>query len=240
MANNPNDLSGAPVLLMTRPQKAAERFVAELDPNLRDAANIVYSPVLEIKSTGAVPVFDQFSGFIFSSAQVFGFLPAGQGRTCFCVGAQTAAQARTCGWRVAGVFDTAEQLVAGIETTLEPLLHISGLHRRGEIAERLTAKGIRTEVTVVYRQDPKDLSVTAHEVLSSGVPVVLPVFSPRSAQILAASGANLVRCHLIVMSPAVAEPLEEKRVGSLIVLPAPRGDQMRKAVENMLRDPTLP
>lgn len=216
-------------LLLTRPADASTRFAA------RFKANVVISPLLRIVSTGAQLPENYQDGVIFTSANAVNRAGNGHGRDAFCVGEHTATMAAQAGWHIAQTALTADELVSIMNTPRE-LVHLCGQHRRGEVAERLNRKGFTVKPLVVYDQQPLNLTKEAHAALSEGV--VAPVFSPRTAAILALQDANLSRAHVVAFSPAVAEPLAHKGAASLNILPEPRGELMVRAVENLLLNGT--
>jgi uroporphyrinogen-III synthase len=60
------------------------------------------------------------------------------------------------------------------------LLHVRGEHSRGDIAGRLSRQ---VDEAVAYRQASVPLSEKAREILAGKHAVILPLFSPRTAQL---------------------------------------------------------
>jgi uroporphyrinogen-III synthase len=87
-----------------------------------------------------------------------------------------------------------------------PLIHLHGEHTRGDVAKRLNSAGIETHEAVIYRQEALPLSAEVIALIGGADPVVLPLYSPRSAALVGAGisrvGPNV---RAIAMSPAVAE-----------------------------------
>ena len=160
-----------PMLLLTRPRPGAERF-AKLMKGWRS----VISPVLRI-----VPVdhdgdiLAQAQGLVFTSAHAVPAAGPGRGRPALCVGAQTARQARDAGFEVTEGAGTADSLLPLIEGASVQLIHPHGRH----LARMLPVPGV-----VVYDQLVIDLSEKARGLLMGKAPVILPVFSPRTALVL--------------------------------------------------------
>lgn len=240
MANNAIATRQKRALLLTRPRQSANAFLAQLDQDALASVTVIISPLIEIVSTGYTPDLSEFAGMIFTSAHVFDHIEVGKGQDAYCVGAKTAKLAQAHGWNVVAYFETADDLVAHIKASRPPLIHLAGAHRRGEIAARLTKHGTSTEAAVVYDQVALALSDDAQEVLVSGIPVVVPLFSPRSAELFAHNADNLAQTHVFAMSDAVADELAESKPRSLQIARAPTADEMRIGVENLLRRPTLP
>jgi uroporphyrinogen-III synthase len=102
----------------------------------------------------------------------------------------------------------AETLVAGLhgENPPTPLLHLRGEHSVGDVASRLTKGGLDCREQVIYRQSPLGLTDEANTVLASKALIILPIFSPRSARLLAEQCQN-AKARLVIgwMSDAVRE-----------------------------------
>lgn len=241
MANNAHhQMYDRPALLLTRPQSSAQAFVAQLDLSVVAGVSVVISPLLEIAPTHAAFDLSGYQGVIFTSAHAVGCVDMGNGLNAYCVGARTAEVAQARGWDVKLVAQTADDLVSKINGAAGPLLHIAGAHRRGEVAGRLTALGIRTDVTIVYEQLPQTLSAVALELLNSSAQIIAPLFSPRTAAIFADQVPSTAELHIVAMSEAVASALGKIVPKTLMIAPAPTGAEMRRSVENLLLGTTLP
>lgn len=109
-------------------------------------------------------------------------------RLAFCVGDATAQAAQGLGMQAESAAGDAEALLALVQAHRPegPLLHACGRETRGDLAARLTAAGLPCTECVVYDQRPRPLSPEAVAALLGPAPVVMPVFSPRSAALLAA------------------------------------------------------
>lgn len=114
-------------------------------------------------------------GFVFTSAHAIPSAGPGRGRLAICVGSRTGELARQAGFAVIEGNGFAESLLPLIAAAEIPLLHPHGRH----LARDLPVEGI-----VVYDQLPLALSKAAHGLLTGTRPIVLPLFSPRSAHIL--------------------------------------------------------
>lgn len=161
-----------PTLLLTRPEDDSRRVARRI------GWPAVISPVLRI-----VPVpFDadrlaRAGGLVFTSAHAISAAGPGRGRPAYCVGARTAERARAAGFSaIAGPGDAAG-LLPLIAAATVPLLHPHGRH----VAQALPVPGI-----VVYDQQPQALTDEAQALLGGDRPVVLPLYSPRSARLLGA------------------------------------------------------
>ncbi|MFT6676862.1 MAG: uroporphyrinogen-III synthase [Sulfitobacter sp.] len=233
-----------PSLLLTRPRHSAERVLARLNPAALAGWDVVISPLLAIIplefSADQTPV----TAAVFSSANALAFVPDGGGRPAYCVGEQTSAAAQARGWRVKITAQTADDLADGLIAQMQddqgPLTHFAGRHRRGDIAQRLTAAGLPTQVIEVYDQQLHHLSTAAQARVQGRARVLVPLFSPRTAGHFAAELINPQNVLVLAMSSAVADALGEVPDIMVQIAPAPTGKEMLNALEKQLRDHSLP
>ena len=197
-------------VLLTRPARANAEFATAL----RDALGpleIVESPLVEIVplDPGHWPGRDD--ALIFTSQNAVAVLAErqpGGGRRAYCVGERTAQAAREAGFdAVAGEGSVAE-LPEAIEAdgATAQLWYLHGKHRRGDLARALRDLGHRCECVEIYDQRARPLDEAVRARLAAGEAMVAPLFSPRTAGLLAAEvknmGANL---RVVALSEAVAE-----------------------------------
>lgn len=241
MANNADTPATDRALLMTRPKQAAEQFVARLDPTLISAVQIVHSPLLQIVPQQSKADPARYNAVIFTSATAVGFAGHGQGQHAFCVGARTAQAAQDSGWRVRIVAQDADALVEKLQAMpgTGPLLHLAGAHRRGEIATRLGNAGTPVDVSVLYDQALLPLNNAAKSLLAGKTPVIVPLFSPRTAVQFAKAAASSAPVHVVAISAAVAAPLDRLNGTEVRIVAAPTGDAMLQEVELLLRKDSL-
>lgn len=226
------------ILLLTRPAAASARTRARVLA-LRPGVRVVESPVLEIV---AVPVEPGSApaGLILTSengAEAAGALGFARGMRAWCVGARTAEVAREAGLQAASAEGDAEQLLRLIlsEPDAGPLLHLRGEHARGDIAPRLRAAGRQARDAVAYRQKERRLTAEARVALGGPEPVVLPLYSPRSAAILAAEGPFAAPLKVIAISAAAARPFEGvAEPAGIRVVAHPDGEAMLSAILDSL------
>jgi uroporphyrinogen-III synthase len=230
-----------PILLITRPKRGAERFIARLDPVLLTKVDVVLSPLLEIVPTQNPVDLDAATAVVFTSANAVSFCPQGQGRIAYCVGEQTAEAAIAHGWRSAFAARDADDLVARLTADApgSRLVHLAGKHRRGEIAARLTANGVQTDVVEVYDQVLLPLTTEAQAALASETRVLLPLFSPRTAGHFAAELQSVQNLQIVAISAAVVEALGENAPEDVIIAKAPTGKDMVHCIEKQLRTYSL-
>ncbi|WP_417523311.1 uroporphyrinogen-III synthase [Marinovum sp.] len=214
MANNP--AQDPPALLLTRPRADAESFLADLR-RVATPGRVVISPVLEIVATGDVPDMTGVTGLILTSTNGVRAYDGPRGLPAYCVGERTTQAAQAAGLRAEMAGETADQLVAHLGT-LRPkgrLMHLRGRHARGDVAARLAAQGLRVDETIVYDQVACGFTREARVLLDEERPVILPLFSPRSAEIVAGQAEARARLWIVALSPAVARcvsPLTPERL----------------------------
>ncbi|WP_406735829.1 uroporphyrinogen-III synthase [Thioclava sp. GXIMD4215] len=175
-----------PTLLLTRPAEANARFLAALR-----AAGVTLpalcSPLIEIEPLP--PANCPEGDLVFTSQQAVApfaaAFPRMQGRRAWCVGARTAEVARQAGYAVrvgAGQAKALEQQILA-EGGAGPFVHVCGDHLAHDLVGGLLAAGRQAFALQVYRQVPQRPTRQALALLSGETPVLVPVFSPRTAQI---------------------------------------------------------
>ena len=239
-ANNPGrSMSQArPTLLLTRPQDGSERFVASLDPELVERVQICISPLFEIVPTATALALEGARGLIFTSrngVRIASELSKNRDLPAFCIGVATTEYARGLGWVAETVGQDAETLKDTLRkhTPPGPLVHIRGVHSRGNIAAELSAQGIQTQERIVYDQVACDLTAKAQAILTGPGTIIAPIFSPRMAQLfIAALPERPIDC--VAISPAVAEVLAQHPTLRINVVKTPDAWSMREMMEKLL------
>lgn len=194
----------SPLILLTRPRAQSERFAKDL----AGLAETCIVPLQEIVGTGPVPELGDIRGLIFTSENAVRFFVAGtatRNLTAWCVGQRTAQAAAAAGMRVEVADGSADALVAQIQSAspASPLLHLHGHHTRGDVAARLTVAGVPTRAAELYDQRAINPDPPIAE-LTRGRQVLAPLFSPRSAQLLAHHvAAEPIAWHFACLSEAV-------------------------------------
>ena len=230
-----------PSLLLTRPKPSADAFVQTLDRTVIDGIEICISPLMEIRPRDTEVDLAGYTGVVFTSSNAVDLAPEGDRMPAFCVGRRTAEAATDKGWRVERIAQDADALVASLskDPVNGPLLHLAGKHRRGEIAERLSATGIVTKVADLYDQVLLPLSKEAREMLQGDSPVIVPLFSPRTAGQFAQQAPKSGNAVIIAMSEAVANAVRRLDVKELHIVQAPTAEDMRHSVEMLLGGDSL-
>jgi uroporphyrinogen-III synthase len=235
---------GNPVpVLLTRPLAQAQEFAAALTDRFGPEVCPLIVPLMAPEVLTPPLPRGPFAGVIFTSAT--GVLAAGAWpdlpRRAWCVGDRTAAEARKSGFDARSAGGDAAALVAAIRADPPQgrLLHLRGEDARGDIAATLTADGIATDEVIVYRQVPQPVTAAALALLQGDGPVILPLFSPRSATLFVqAAGVVRAPLHLVAISREV--PATELPHASLTVAGQPDGPGMLDAVGRALVLARLP
>jgi uroporphyrinogen-III synthase len=180
-------------LLLTRPVAQGTDFARKLERRLDGQVQIIFTPLLAPRFLAPDLPKGPFSGLILTSqtgVEAFrrlGSAKSGLPKHVYCVGARTASAAEDLGLLPVAVAEDAASLIAAI-TAAPPvgaLLHLQGRETRGRIVENLKSAGIDTDNAVIYAQDEQPLSAAAQSVLRRTDPVLVPLFSPRTASIFA-------------------------------------------------------
>lgn len=217
-----------PTVIVTRPKAQGEGFVEKLKAAWRQPTDVFLSPVIEIAflpiSTGPDAACDA----IFTSTNAVAAVANAdlqQGMTAWCVGAKTAEAAKKAGFNPFTGPGDAAGLVADIAAVgpKRALMHFRGAHTRVEICQQLRSQGLNCREMIVYDQRPLALSEPAKEQLMARGTVLLPLFSPRSAAILAQQGRFTARLHIVAMSDAVARAAQSLAPQSITI--AERSDE---------------
>lgn len=235
--------SRAPVVLLTRPAPQSQRFAQALQARL-PSVQVIVSPLMQTEWLHP-PLPDRpFHALILTSET--GAEAAGRLRatgtplpaTAFCVGPRTTEAARAAGFAAISADGDVHALAALIRAAHPqgPLLHIRGEDVAGNLTETLTNSGIETHSVTLYAQRPCPLSPAARTLLQAEGPVLVPLFSPRSAQILAQALPADVKAPLWIaaISPAAATEAQALTPARLTIAPHPDGGNMLHTVLQML------
>lgn len=223
-------------ILLTRPEGANQRFLEQLPAGQRAKLNIVASPLIRI--VGVPPVSEPLEGTaIFTSANGVKFAPDGAGQRAFCVGEATTRAAQASGWSAQMKGADANALVQQLlqERPTDSMVHYRGTHTRGDIAERLAKAGLTIRSQTVYDQQETPLSADAHEVLQGSNPVIVPLFSPRTARLFVVQSNAVSPLLVAAMSAQVAEDARPLHPAAVCVAAEPTMGAMVAAVEKLVR-----
>lgn len=228
-----------PYLLMTRPHEASEAFVETLPESLRSRLRVVISPLIEIRISETPVQVDPSETLIFSSAngvRAAVAMDVPRGGTAFCVGAATTSRAEEAGWTARFMGKDADALVARLvrEAPAGKLCHLHGAHTRGDIVPRLREAGLTVREAVVYDQPTVPLSDEAVRLVASESPMLVPLFSPRTAGAFAAQAVARPGLVPLCLSANVADPLRASGFGAVKTAARPDAESMVALLESEL------
>lgn len=232
-------------VLLTRPSVQGERFAADLAKRFGNAVQPVASPLMTpFLLAPEWPDIDYGCLILTSETGVEAAVHLREaGRVlplrAVCVGDRTASVAQAAGFNARSAHGDAEALLRLVlgQDDPGPFLHLRGKEARGDIAPRLMAAGRMAHSAVVYEQRATPLSREARTVLSTAAPVIVPLFSPRSADLLVAEGPFRASLRIAALSQAVAEHAEALSPDEMIVAERPDGASMLDAVGTLIAHP---
>ncbi|MEO9457590.1 MAG: uroporphyrinogen-III synthase [Erythrobacter sp.] len=226
-------------LLLTRPKTGAEEFWSALEPSIQNLATPIFSPLLKIISLR--PELIDLGSVIFSSVNGVAHSPKGDNKIAYCVGAMTTKAAKKSGWKAVQLGDTADELVKTMQSMdfSTPLTHLCGVHTRGQIAQRLTSAKRPTARIAVYDQKQILLNALAIEAQHSNFPLLVPLFSPRTARNFAKQHKGTAPLYLIALSQDVAAEVKGLSPLYLAVSNSPTRMAMIDVVQNVAREVAL-
>lgn len=184
-------------LVLTRPEISSRRVLSACEAAIGAPISAEISPVMRIEVSETWPDLNGYRAVLLTSAHaVFGPL---DGMRAYCVGPRTAAAATDAGAEVVVTAPDAAHLPADIAE--RPLIYLRGEHVSADLAAHYNCAEI-----IVYDQHPTALTKAAMRALTGEKPAILPLFSPRSARLIAKEVVQLgQKVHIIAMSAAVAK-----------------------------------
>lgn len=230
-------LDRMPTVLITRPQPQADRLAQDL---AGQGIRTLVSPLMRTEFPAVVLPEGWFSALILTSeagAQAVGQLRPGLPPRAFCVGERTAAVARAKGLDAISLGNTADQLLVALRTETGPFLYLRGQQVSADISAILSARGQPAAEAVVYAQHPQNLTADARALLARPGPVVLPLYSARSAGLFLAACPPDIRAtlHPCLIAPAVLDALPEPLKRQAVVADNPGGPAMQAAILRVIR-----
>lgn len=230
-------------LLMTRPEPDSQRFAAALQQRTSVLFDTVISPLIGVSFRSDLPDLENFAGVVFSSRHAVSAVrqsPLPSGLKAFTVGAATATAARLSGFEVVCADGNADDLVSLIirERPQGRLVHLRGTHSHGDIASRLNNNGLDVSEAVVYDQPEIPLNAEARRILGGADPVVAPLFSPRSAALLAGYSVD-APLSVAAMSESVAKAAGSLHIRGVRIAMQPTHESMLAATDDVMREASL-
>ena len=245
-------MAETPILLLTRPRAQSERFAASLEGALAALPRVI-APLIEIVPLPLPLDPGPFATFIFTSENGVASFAAQsplRDRPAWCVGPRTAAAAAEAGFAVRSAEEeggNAEALIGMLRAArpATPLLHLRGAHAVTDLAGRLRAEGLACDEAVVYAQQDCPPTPGALDVLSGPVPVLVPLFSPRSARLVAEAVGRMRQAgpvaplHAVAISDAAADRWRSGGAGEdarVVVAERPDARGMIEALGRLCRE----
>lgn len=229
-----------PILLLTRPAPQARRFAEAARDRCGAGLRIVLSPLMAPELLNPDLPLQGLRGLIFTSetgVEGFARLSGRRDLPAHCVGEATARAARDAGFAVATIGPgTAAALADLLAGAVEgPLLWPRGAEAAVDIAARLDAAGLPVRAATVYRQAPCPATPEAVSALAGSAPVILPLFSARSALLAAAAWpARQAPLFVAAISPAVAQAAARLAPDRMIPAARPDAEAMLEATVALL------
>jgi uroporphyrinogen-III synthase len=233
MSGNP-----APPILLTRAALQAEAYEADLVARFGDRAQVIVAPLLRIVEVPGAVDLQGIHTLLFTSVNgVEAFATRSDRRDipALCVGEKSAQAARDIGLAGEAAAGTAEDL---FDLALKRgkgraggFLYLRGRHTSRDLTARLTTAGHAAREQVVYDQQAVALSPAALAALKAG-PVIVPLFSPRTARLFAAevAGMDLSASIALCISERVAAEVASLGFGHVIVTPEPTSDAVTREI----------
>ena len=235
MTNNPDQENV--ILLLTRPLGGNERFCLKIK-HLLYSCEILDNPIQKIDFLPSLGKVNKNSVLIFTSAN--GLRAAKKhnliNKKCFVVGANTKKIAVSFGYDVLGFSKDQENLLKLIKSKkpTESLVYIRGKHTVGNLCDTLKRNQFSCLDIIGYNQEPLKIKKQNLQKIHSGRPVILPIFSSRSAELLQ-SNLDLTGFNVIAISEAVAKIVAGVELGELVISKKPDLNSMQEATLAILR-----
>lgn len=181
--------SHAPILL-TRALPQSQRFAAVLADLGRD---IILSPLMAAQMIAASRPLGDFDAVIFTSETAVSVQMQDLPLNAYCVGKRTASVAQAAGFLAKSADGDWRDLLALIlrDHRGGRLLFLHAAEATTDLPNALNAAGVVTVSCPVYRQNPQPLTAEAAQILCQDSPVIVPLFSARSAQLFWAEYARI-------------------------------------------------
>ena len=129
-------------------------------------------------------------------------------------------------------------LIADLPDT-GPLVHVRGVHSKGDVAENLSKLGRSCDTAIVYDQIEQRLNQQAQRLMARNSPIIIPIFSPRSAQLLIKQMQPSEHSHIVAISRAAAEVFSLLPDVKYSIAEAPNYKAMLQRVLELLKDGIL-
>lgn len=221
-----------PTILISRPKEdgdALAQQLAQSDPDVRT----IIAPVLEIVETSDEATHQAFDIVILTSRHAAPAAKRLYSQTpVICVGSATAQRALELGLKAISVDGTASDIIDHVlKQKVKSAIHMCGAHHRGDIAERLSAAGLTAKRQVVYSQNPLAFSSEVQADIEQINHLTVPLFSPRSAQIISKNLSHFQgRIDLVAISEICANAWSGPEPKQITISETPNAASMFRAI----------
>lgn len=220
-------------LLLTRPKADAERLAAAFG----EGVDVIVAPVLKIAYLdGEIARGDEQAVMLTSRHAVPSARRLAPDVPCYCVGDATAAAAREAGLKAVSASGAMPDLVGILlRDGVKSVLYLQGRHTRPDTAQRLASADIQARSVVVYDQVERAWKPKEIEKIAKAEAIVLPVFSPRSAALIAPRLDNFSGdLTIVAISDAAAQAWDGSAKAKIVIADRPDAQSMRQAMESQL------
>ena len=196
-----------PTLLLTRPVVQSRAFLLACEAALGARIPAVIAPLLKIVEVGDLPDLDRYATIVVTSAHAVHRLVSSdnlRGRKLVCVGEATADLARSHGAVAASLGTDVVRFLENADKLVSPCIYLRGRHISTDLVSASHKVGVQMDEAIVYDQVAQPMSRAGDAVLCGGTPVIAPLFSARTAELLSRSVGIGAQTLVIAMSERVA------------------------------------
>jgi uroporphyrinogen-III synthase len=219
-------------ILLTRPEAQSAAYAAELQQEFAGKVTILQSPLLDIVPIKTPINLKDVHHLLFTSAngvRAFCQLSKRRDIPCLCVGDKTAEVARAQGLAAVSAGGDVQDLTALMQQYADTK-DGQFLYLRGQHTARVLAGNVRH--LVIYDQIERDLTDVAKAALTDDKPVLVPLFSPRSADLFTqqVSGLMLRNARAICLSGNIAARLDPSLFSDVRVASQPTAKAVTREI----------
>ena len=219
-----------PTVIITRPQAQAEAFAAALIAANGGDLPIVVAPLMQIDPVTPTAIGNP-AHVIFTSmngVQQAERVQVPKDAVAWCVGDQTTTAASNLGFAVRNAGGTSADLVRMMRAARPTgeIVHLRGAHATGRIVDQLADAGLMVKAALVYAQTASVPPRALSDAVNGAAPLIIPLFSPRSADLLRQALTQPRPMTLIAMSRGVAEVATKSPAAEVITVNFPDKTRM--------------
>ena len=236
MAGNP----GIPILL-TRPEAQSLAYRDQLVSQFGNAIRVIVSPLIDIVTLDTNPDLEGVTALAFTSVNgvsAFASKTARRDFACFCVGDKTARTANKLGFHAVSAKGNAEDLVALVADASPKgiVLYVHGRSVAVDAASILSQAGLNVRSVCLYDQQARALDPAVSDEIRLGGKMIVPLFSPRSAELLvdALTGLPMPSVHFACLSENVARKLAGISETSIRIASRPDSESLTREIAALL------